>query len=128
MSRISAFPTGPEVGNRFTKVTALEATNEVNSQVSTKNAIKRINEIRSSYDAFSEEGQRIGKSIKSMEELLASKAKGNAEELRSTIDKGIKGVMENTSKAVSQKTTIIDARNQMSQAETGKGGNVDTQA
>lgn len=128
MARVSPFPTGPQLGNRFTAVSALSATNEVASQVSLNATIQRVNEIRSSFDAFSEQGQRIGESIKGMGELLASKASEKAEQLRGTMDKSIEGVIDSTSKDLSQRTSIISARNQMSKTETGKGNNVDTQA
>lgn len=126
MPGISTIASGPTLGNRFSTEKIVNASNDVMEQMSLKATINRVNKVRESYDSVVSEGARAGASIKEKGKVMASTGAERAQQLRGIVEEGVSDVTNSTSKSVGNKTALVQARNQPTAIETGKGANVST--
>jgi predicted transcriptional regulator len=90
--------------------------------------IERIKETKAKYDAVVKEAKQVSESIHSQADALKQKNTEKAGTLENVVYKAIKEVQKNSSKAVENKTQLIQAINQSNSVEQGKGATVNSQA
>lgn len=126
MGKVSTVSTGPQLGNRFATGEVIKAMKDVSDQQNLNSTVNRINNIKSAYDRIPSEGQRVADTVHERGKIMASTGADRAQQLRTIMDKSIGTVQQSTSKDMAGKTALVQASNQASVVESGKGGKVST--
>lgn len=145
MPKVSPFPTGPQVGNRFGSSAAAGSLKNMLDQRTLNATINRINETKAAFDAVPQEGERISGSVHEKGKTMAATGAERAQQLRETMDKTVGNLQRGTAKDMAGQAAMLQAHSQMgdtvggmvnpidsgkaaNSVEIGKGTNVNTQS
>lgn len=145
MPKVSPFPTGPQVGNRFGVSAAANSLKNMSDQRTLNATINRINETKAAFDAVPQQGERISGSVHEKGKAMAATGAERAQQLRETIDKTVGNLQRGTAKDMAGQAAQLQAHSQpvdpgggianpidtgkaANSVEIGKGTNVNTQS
>ncbi|MBI5185001.1 MAG: hypothetical protein HZA01_04655 [Nitrospinae bacterium] len=145
MPKVSPFPTGPQVGNRFGSSAAASSLKNMLDQRTLNATISRINETKAAFDAVPKEGERISSSLNEKGKTMAATGAERAQQLQASMEKTVGNLQRGTAKDMAGQAAMLQAHSQpldpgggmanpidtgkaANSVEIGKGTNVNTQS